>query len=94
MSKLRQSARLKECQIRVPGVCNGDPDKTVLCHLAGGGMGHKTSDIHAAYGCSSCHDEVDRRTHHIKPTLARLYHLDAVIRTQRMMLSEGLITHM
>lgn len=95
MSKLRKSARGKECQIRIPGVCNGNPETVVLCHLGGGGMGTKRSDIHAAYGCSDCHDVVDGRNAALRRILPdgdlRLFFYEGVIRTQEIMLAEGLI---
>lgn len=66
MTPIRKSAKGEECTIRLPmGVCNFDPATTVLCHsnsLADGkGMGLKAPDTQAAYGCSACHDVVDRR---------------------------------
>lgn len=66
MTPIRKSARDEECTIRLPmGVCNYDTATTVLCHsneLADGkGMGLKAPDTEAAYGCSACHDIVDRR---------------------------------
>ena len=95
MSKLRKSAKGRECQIRIPGVCNGNPETTVLCHLPGGGMGRKQPDLFAAFGCSACHDEVDGRTNH-KPDYGKweteLYFYEGVIRTQQIWLDEGLIT--
>ena len=57
-NQLRQEARDKECQIRSPG-CNWNPETTVLCHLNSGGMGTKTSDILAAWGCSGCNHYCD-----------------------------------
>ena len=62
MSKLRDSARGQECQVRLPGICNFDRATTVLAHLNGGGMAMKQSDLFGAYSCSSCHDIVDGRT--------------------------------
>ena len=96
MSKLRKSARGRECQIRIPGVCNGNPETTVLAHLNGAGMGLKRSDIHGAYACSDCHDAVDGRRGAV--TLAtfsefQTYHYEGIIRTQEIMLREGLIKH-
>ncbi len=78
---LRKLARGKECLIRIPGICNGDPGTTVLCHyrLMGlSGMGIKSPDLVAAWGCSSCHAYVD--THHDPAT--RLAHAEGVFRTQ------------
>lgn len=62
LANLRELARGKRCQIRLPG-CNHDPETTVLCHLrliGISGMGHKAEDLLAAWGCSACHDLVDR----------------------------------
>lgn len=65
MSKIRQSAKGEECQIRIPGVCNGNPETTVWAHAngsaAGKGIGMKSPDILGAYACSFCHDAYDRR---------------------------------
>ena len=54
-------------------------------------MGGKALDIHGAYGCSSCHDEVDRRTREIDQIMAHLYHLEGVVRTQTIMVQDRLI---
>jgi len=92
MQNLRKLARGRDCQIRLPGVCSGDTDTVVLCHMPGGGMGGKRHDLFAAYGCSSCHDEVDRRTTKILDgTKVRLWFMDGVIRTQQILLTEGVI---
>lgn len=64
---LRKEAKDKPCQVRIPGVCNGNPETTVLAHLpmAGiSGMGMKPPDIIGTWACSSCHDEIDDRTNH------------------------------
>ena len=61
-TKIRQSARGKDCDIRMPGCCNGNPETVVHCHLPGGGMGGKMNDLFGARGCSDCHAEVDRVT--------------------------------
>ena len=92
MSKLTKLARGRECQVRIPGVCNGDPETTVLAHyrLAGTcGVGMKPHDLLGAWACSSCHDEIDRRTRRIDSDSASLAHLEGVIRTQAILLKEG-----
>lgn len=61
MSKITESARGEECQIRIVGVCNRDNTTVVFCHANGGGMGMKMPDSEGAYGCSACHDVVDGR---------------------------------
>lgn len=92
VSKLRKSARDRDCEIRLPGICNRDNSTVTLCHLGGGGMGYKHSDIFGAYGCSACHDAVDGRAPcEIPAETLRLWHMDGMQRTQEIMLAEGLI---
>ena len=66
MSKITKSAEGVFCQIRLPDICNHDYRTTVWCHAngsaAGKGIGMKSHDLLGAYGCSACHDVVDRRT--------------------------------
>lgn len=56
-------------------------------------MGKKVDSIFGSYGCDRCHQEVDRRTRLIDSQMATIYFFDGVIRTQKIMLAEGLITH-
>ncbi|WP_085438342.1 DUF1364 domain-containing protein [Escherichia coli] len=93
-ANLRKEARGRECQVRIYGVCNGNPETTVLAHyrMAGiCGTGMKPDDLIGAWACSACHDEIDRRTHNLDNKDARLYHLEGVIRTQAILLKEGKI---
>ncbi|ECK2143415.1 DUF1364 domain-containing protein, partial [Salmonella enterica subsp. enterica serovar Enteritidis] len=32
MADLRKAARGRECQVRIPGYCNHNPETTVLAH--------------------------------------------------------------
>ncbi|MGP3134015.1 DUF1364 domain-containing protein [Serratia nematodiphila] len=92
MSKLTKEARGRECQVRIPGVCNFNPETTVLAHyrLAGTcGTAIKPDDKQAAWACSACHDEVDRRTRFIDANDARLMHAEGVMRTQEILRKEG-----
>lgn len=96
MANLRKAARGKECQIRIPNICNGNAETTVGAHyrmveLCGTGM--KPDDIFMADGCSACHDEVDRRTQYTDYDYARLCHAEGVFRTQAIRLKEGKIKH-
>lgn len=92
--KYTRSAKGKACQIRIPGYCKPAPDNetTVLAHLPGGGVGNKRLNIHGAYSCDVCHDIVDGRlrTEYSAETLA-LYHHEGVIRTQIIMINDGII---
>ncbi len=92
MSNIRRSAKGEDCQIRICGHCNFDPETTVLCHLNGGGAGMKHNDIHAAYGCSSCHDVVDGRvrTEFSKEDIQLMFY-DGMVRTQKILIDKGLI---
>jgi len=64
--KLTQSAKGLECQLRISGVCNRNPETTVWCHsnqaIHGKGMGIKAHDCFGAFGCSACHREIDQGT--------------------------------
>ncbi|AFC85896.1 Protein of unknown function (DUF1364) [Frateuria aurantia DSM 6220] len=64
MTKARKLAKGQPCMIRIPGICNGNPETTVLAHyrLAGySGTGMKPPDEMGAWACSACHDVVDGR---------------------------------
>ena len=63
-TNLRKLAKGKPCMIRIPGYCNHDQSRVVLCHdnLAGvSGMGMKAPDLCGAWGCDVCHGIVDGR---------------------------------
>lgn len=93
MTPIRSSAKGQPCQVRVPGICNGDPSTTVLAHLNGGGIGAKHHDIHGAFACSDCHSWLDGG--YVQERAGRgtrdLYHLQAVIRTQCILIEQGLM---
>ena len=95
MSKITESARGQECQIRLIGVCNHNDETTVFAHYRRGGlggMGKKPSDLFGAYACSSCHDAVDGRTKTpFSPTELDADFKDAVFRTQNILMTKGLI---
>lgn len=64
MSKITESARGEQCTVRLPGVCNRNPETVVLAHyrLPGHcGTGIKPPDFMGAYACSDCHDICDGR---------------------------------
>ena len=95
-TKITKSARGQNCTIRIPNVCNHNPETTVFCHVSGVRFGHgmaqKVNDIFGAYCCSSCHDAIDGRTPtQYKRTELKLMHLEGVIETQSILIKEGLI---
>ena len=62
---MRNEARGEACRLRIPGVCNRDPETTVLAHLrmfGWAGTGEKPEDYLAVFACSACHDVLDRRS--------------------------------
>jgi hypothetical protein len=59
--KLRNSARGQDCQVRIPGICNFNPETTILAHVGKSGIGQKPNDYEATFCCSSCHDAIDYR---------------------------------
>ncbi len=91
--KLRNSAEGQECQIRVPGYCNGNTETTILAHVGkGGGVGQKCDDIHATFACSACHDVIDGRTKTVIPMVELgLYAWEGVQRTQAIWLEQELL---
>lgn len=90
-NKLRNSARGRECTMHVAGVCNHNPDTTVLAHINtdGSSMGAKTDDFSACFACSDCHAWHD----HNKGSMAdRLfYSRRAIVRTWRIWVEDGFI---
>jgi hypothetical protein len=91
-TKITKSAKGKDCQVRVMGICNGNNETTVFAHLNGGGMGRKHSDLHGAYACSDCHAWLDGEYVKDSTREQRDYeHLQGVIRTQSILLAEGLV---
>jgi Protein of unknown function (DUF1364) len=65
MSKITESARNEDCTIRLPGVCNHNPETVVWAHSNrsrdGKGMGKKANDENGAYACYNCHMVYDRQ---------------------------------
>ena len=93
MSKITESARGEQCQVRIPGVCNRDPETVVFAHLNGGGMGMKHPDTEGAYACSACHDAYDGRVPELNwsKTYLDVCFYEACVRTRKILLDKGLI---
>src|ERR1035437_1858309 len=58
MSKITESARNEDCQVRIIGACKRDPAYTIWSHArwgaAGRGKAIKAFDLAGAYACTSC----------------------------------------
>jgi len=89
--KVRDSARGQDCTVRLPGVCNWNPETTVLAHLPCGqkGVGMKGFDTVAVYACSSCHDAIDDRNRAAEVDWKDL--LRAVAETHEALIRGGLL---
>ena len=95
-TKITQSAKGEDCTLRIPGVCNFNPETTIFAHINGAGMALKAHDIHGCYSCSSCHDVIDNRNHPYLMTVPafetlRSETLRAMIETQSILIQKGLI---
>ena len=76
--------------IRRQGVCNGNPETTVSCHLrmpGVSGFGYIADPIFIAFGCSDCHQWSD--THHDPESLVDFYR--GIFRTQQWLYKNGYI---
>lgn len=90
---LRKAARGRDCTVRIPLICNHNPETTVLAHYRLAGMcgtGCKPEDEQAAFTCSACHDAIDGRikTEYKRDEL-RLMHAEGVLRTQKIWRDEA-----
>lgn len=96
-NRITKAARGRDCTVRIPGVCNGNPDTVVLAHyrMAGTcGTGMKPSDIQGAWACSDCHDCCDLRNSQVQGFTydqIRLYHAEGVFRTLDTLIREGIV---
>jgi hypothetical protein len=97
VSAIRKSAKGEQCLVRIPGVCNHNPETTVLAHyrLAGFcGTGMKPPDWMGAYSCSACHDVIDHRkdpSQWLDAAEISSYHLEGILRTQARLIEKGLL---
>ncbi len=95
-NRITKAARGRDCLVRIPGVCNGNPETTVLAHyrMAGtNGMGCKPNDLQGAWACSDCHDCCDFRRwgHEFTADQIRAYHADGCFRTIDILVREGIV---
>lgn len=101
MSQITDSARGEQCLVRIPGVCNRDPETVVFAHLNGGGLAMKHPDTEGAYCCSACHDVLDGRVppvgyvgktelQYTKEELTLWFH-EGAVRTRRKLIDKELI---
>lgn len=93
-NKLKKSSRGKPCTLQIAGVCNGDWDTVVACHLPDEthGIALKSTDLAMVDGCSACHDVLDRRNMHVEFESNRDFYMRrAMVRTWNRWIEEGLV---
>jgi hypothetical protein len=92
---LRKAAKGRDCMVRLEGICNHNPETTVLAHIRMpglSGMGIKADDLLGAWACNACHDAIDRRSHtDLDRDHVRLAHLEGMARTIAQLRKEDLI---
>jgi len=89
---LRQYAKGKPCMVRLGGICNQNPETTVLAHVRIAGItggAQKAPDLLGAWCCSDCHSWVDG---HKENTRTQRDFLEGVMRTQFRLLQDGVIS--
>jgi hypothetical protein len=92
IQKLRDSAEGQDCTFKLPGICNGDRQTTVLCHCRIGYLGgaSKPDDFSsAAFGCHACHTAIDN--HMLPAHVEAATWLRAIQQTQRIWYEAGLM---
>ena len=78
--------------MRIPGICNFNPETTVGAHRNGAGWSLKQDDNEMAYCCSACHDALDgRRKTEFTDCELKLMHLEGIMRTQKILIKKGLL---
>lgn len=89
--KLRNSAKGELCTLNVVGYCLGGTETTVLCHAPSAmkGMGSKSPDFWAAFGCAGCHEALDMRRVDIRDE--QYYWLRGILRTWQRWIDGGLV---
>jgi len=87
----RNLARGKPCDLRIPGVCNRNPETTVLAHVNTEfkGIALKSPDTMAIRACFDCHSYFDR----LAPSSPEYHELAiyGLARTHKAYIEEGVI---
>lgn len=93
--KITDSARDEACTLQIAGICNGNPETTVFCHLPDQdthGIGIKADSLCGCFGCSACHDVVDGRRYWQEYSDNKdFYDFRAWRRTLRRLFSKGVM---
>lgn len=91
---LRNAARGQHCALQFPGICNHDPETTVLAHLHDGrqGRGIKADDTSAVHACSACHAALDEHRTGLSDEVLSKALLRALQATIRRLVLDGVLS--
>lgn len=92
--KLKDSARGRDCELRLIGICNHNNETTILAHIGRDrGTAIKCNDTMAVFACSACHDVIDGRVSYDSIANPNLEEdkLRALEATQAYWINEGLL---
>lgn len=96
-NRITKSAKGKECQVRIIGVCNGKNETVVWAHAnglaSGRGVWLKPNDLSGAYACSACHAVYDRTVpaKHIDYSQVEIDFFHGHLRSLQILINEGLV---
>lgn len=78
-----RGAKGETCKLRIAGVCTGDVETTVPCHVHDGhfGLSVKASDLAVIDGCFACHAAFDGRSVPMSEAEWLFYALRGVLET-------------
>jgi hypothetical protein len=91
VSKIRKAAQGEPCLLRLPGICRGGGETTVLAHVrrnGNAGVGMKPPDVSGVFCCAACHDALDQRTRY---PVSDGDILDGILRTHDRLRQMGLV---
>ena len=93
MSAIRKAARGEECTLNIAGVCSFDPETVVLCHFPSDshGIGFKSPDVSAGFGCAKCHDALDGRRAGLSREDKEFYMRRSQTRTLLRLIERGIV---
>jgi hypothetical protein len=91
--KFTKSAKDQDCTVNYPG-CSFQDGTTRFAHLRNNttGYGTKEQNIHGAYACQHCENLYSNlEISYIRPELLELEFLRAIIKTQKIMIKNGVL---
>lgn len=93
--RIREAAKGEKCTLNIAGVCNYDPETVVFCHFPDydtHGVSMKSCDLSGGFGCSACHDAIDRRVRDPEFVQhAEFYLRRSQLRTMRRLVDLGVV---